>query len=729
MALTYGFFDAELVQGQYDRVYNAAEFAQYFSLLIKNGVFPDPSTNLQVKASSPTANMNVNIEAGYGWINGYWAKNDSPYTLTIQPAHGSLNRIDAVVLRWVSSTRSMEFDVLTGTPNASPQIPNLTRTVEIYELMLASITVANGATSIAQASITDKRPDSSVCGWVTSLIENIDTTDLFAQFEDAFKTWFDNIKGQLEGDVVANLQRQIDERVKIKDKATEEEVITGTDDTKWVTPKALSAITKNIGTSIYDNATGKNIKIETEYSDTDIFGYLYTDKSYGNNYISWAGSTCIVDFDNKKLYIIAIRFNTVNSNTKNKFGIITLDYTSFSSMESLSISESRNFKSIKDNVDTDYSYHTNYKIYFSVNGPIIDAYLQNNDYFLINAVSGSFLHYKNYNVHQAFRGNSYWGYLSLDSNTYKVQVVKGANNASPSSVIDIMTYSYSNNYINYVTIIGIKDDLLYLIVPFPNDVNNEILMEVNLINSNVTTKLNLNGSSYKIIPVCFSDTKAYMLMQTTVISGEIKEKIFWYDFTNNTSNWEEAKGSDSSIPGPHEANTFNIIYYGTVDNTIYAGNLSKGIIYEINKTSNNVSVVYLSESLFPPGYTISGGVYNHSSDMSYGKKEKVFNIPGYPGIILVGALIFDTKSYKVYLIQSKKAADFDNTRQFMEYIDGPFKNPTCQFIGSNITDINFLGFGSIEFDSFLGSSSTYKKAKAMYGKNIGKILKLYREGE
>ena len=294
MALTYGFFDAELVQGQYDRVYDAAEFAQYFSLLIKNGVFPDPSTNLQVKASSPTANMNVNIEAGYGWINGYWAKNDSPYTLTIQPAHGSLNRIDAVVLRWVSSTRSMEFDVLTGTPNASPQIPNLTRTVEIYELMLASITVANGATSIAQASITDKRPDSSVCGWVTSLIENIDTTDLFAQFEDAFETWFDNIKGQLEGDVVTNLQRQIDERVKIEDKATEEEVITGTDDTKWMTPKKTDVAIKqkankigDIVTASYDKEIGSNgsfvkcdgrILLDSAYPE---FGTI-TNKIYGN---------------------------------------------------------------------------------------------------------------------------------------------------------------------------------------------------------------------------------------------------------------------------------------------------------------------------------------------------------------------------------------------------------------------------------------------------------------
>lgn len=310
MALTYGFFDAELVQGQYDRVYDAAEFAQYFSLLIKNGVFPDPSTNLQVKASSPTANMNVNIEAGYGWINGYWAKNDSPYTLTIQPAHGSLNRIDAVVLRWVSSTRSMEFDVLTGTPNASPQVPNLTRTVEIYELMLASITVANGATSIAQASITDKRPDSSVCGWVTSLIENIDTTDLFAQFEDAFETWFDNIKGQLEGDVVTNLQRQIDERVKIEDKATEKEAIAGTNDTKWMTPKttdvAVTAKVNKIGdivTAAYNkeiDSNGSFVKcdgrslLDSEYPK---FGNM-TDKIFGNPIAIYAQTGSISEYTN-----------------------------------------------------------------------------------------------------------------------------------------------------------------------------------------------------------------------------------------------------------------------------------------------------------------------------------------------------------------------------------------------------------------------------------------------
>ena len=29
----------------------------------------------------------------------------------------------------------------------------------------------------------------------------------------------------------------------------------------------------------------------------------------------------------------------------------------------------------------------------------------------------------------------------------------------------------------------------------------------------------------------------------------------------------------------------------------------------------------------------------------------------------------------------------------------------------------------------MNGEAVYKKAKAMYGKNIGKILKLYREGE
>lgn len=209
MSLTSAFFDAELVGGVYDRVYSAERFAEYFAAFIANGVFPDPATNLQVVANVPR-DMTVLVKSGLGWINGYYCNNDGNYPLTISPASGTLPRVDAVVLRWSRSNRSISLEVKTGVATSSPSAPSLERSADNYELMLASIEVVAGATSIAQANITDKRPDSSVCGWVKGVVDQVDTTDLFAQYDDAFQTWFDNIRAQLSGDIATNLQNQID---------------------------------------------------------------------------------------------------------------------------------------------------------------------------------------------------------------------------------------------------------------------------------------------------------------------------------------------------------------------------------------------------------------------------------------------------------------------------------------------------------------------------------------
>lgn len=209
MSLTSAFFDAELVGGVYDRVYSAERFAEYFAAFIANGVFPDPATNLQVVANVPR-DMTVLVKSGLGWINGYYCNNDGNYPLTISPASGTLPRVDAVVLRWSRSNRSISLEVKTGVATSSPSAPSLERSADNYELMLASIEVVAGATSIAQANITDKRPDSSVCGWVKGVVDQVDTTNLFAQYDAAFQEWFDNIKSQLSGNIATNLQNQID---------------------------------------------------------------------------------------------------------------------------------------------------------------------------------------------------------------------------------------------------------------------------------------------------------------------------------------------------------------------------------------------------------------------------------------------------------------------------------------------------------------------------------------
>lgn len=265
MALTSAFFDAELVGGEYDRVYSAERFAEYFASFIANGVFPDPATNLQVVANAPS-DMTVRVKSGLGWINGYYCNNDEDYLLTISPANGTLPRIDAVVLRWSRSNRSISLEVKTGVATSSPSAPPLERSADNYELMLASIRVVAGTTSIAQASITDKRPDSTVCGWVKGVVDQIDTTDLFAQYNDAFQTWFANLQSQLSGDVAANLQSQItalkDNKVNVSDKASTAQAQAGTDDTKWMTPAKVKSWWDNLYNklilSVAKGGTGKS---------------------------------------------------------------------------------------------------------------------------------------------------------------------------------------------------------------------------------------------------------------------------------------------------------------------------------------------------------------------------------------------------------------------------------------------------------------------------------------
>lgn len=190
MAITYGFFNS--VNG--DRKYNADDISNYFLKLISNGVFATPSNAMQVQANS---GMTVQVSAGWGFIQCKWINNSAPYLLTLDASDVVLNRIDRVVLRLNASTsvRTMSIAIKKGTAASNPVAPALTRvTGGIWELSLAQIYVGAGVTSISQANITDERPNTSVCGFVTGLIDQIDTTNLFAQYNAAFNEWFASIK-------------------------------------------------------------------------------------------------------------------------------------------------------------------------------------------------------------------------------------------------------------------------------------------------------------------------------------------------------------------------------------------------------------------------------------------------------------------------------------------------------------------------------------------------------
>lgn len=208
MGITSGFFDAVYNDGKYDRAYDASDFSQYFSMFVGNGVFANPTSTLQVMANSDP-NMGVSVKPGIGWINGYYVKNDSEYPLTIAPADGTQNRIDAIVLRWSKEDRDIKLLVKQGSLGSIAAAPTPQRDDTVHELVLAHVRVDRGVSEITQSEITDKRAVKDLCGWVAGIIDQIDATDLFVQFENEFRTWFEDIQAQLSGDVAANLQRQI----------------------------------------------------------------------------------------------------------------------------------------------------------------------------------------------------------------------------------------------------------------------------------------------------------------------------------------------------------------------------------------------------------------------------------------------------------------------------------------------------------------------------------------
>lgn len=241
MAIRSGFFNS--ING--DRKYGAERFAEYFASFIGNGVFPNPSNNLQVLSND---DMTVTVKAGKAWINGYILINDDDYILEIEPADGVLNRIDRIVARYDVIDREIRLEVKKGQFASSPVAPELQRDADAYELGLADIYISAGTTSITQANITDLRLSTEYCGIVHGVVDQVDTEVLFqdyqawiaqkkdefnkdlvdyktskqsdldnwynittAEFENAFTAWFNSIQNILDENVAGNLLSMIND--------------------------------------------------------------------------------------------------------------------------------------------------------------------------------------------------------------------------------------------------------------------------------------------------------------------------------------------------------------------------------------------------------------------------------------------------------------------------------------------------------------------------------------
>ena len=153
-----------------DRVYDATDFAAFFGDLVSNGIFYRNADNLRVVAAT---GMQVLVQPGTAWINGYHYTNTTPFDLAISTADGVNPRIDRIILRWSNVGRSINLTVINGTPAPTPNPPALTRNNDIYEMGIGTVYVSRGALSINAENVSDTRLSPTVCGLVNSLVSAV----------------------------------------------------------------------------------------------------------------------------------------------------------------------------------------------------------------------------------------------------------------------------------------------------------------------------------------------------------------------------------------------------------------------------------------------------------------------------------------------------------------------------------------------------------------------------
>ena len=151
----------------FDRAVDSAVYRGLLKNLFTTGILSTDSTNMQVTSNQ---DMTVNVLSGFAMVEGVMNLNDETVTLEVEAADTNYARIDSVVLRLNTNDdfRNCDFYIVKGTPSESPVRPALTREIAVYELGLADIYVASGATSITADNITDTRYEEERCGVMTS---------------------------------------------------------------------------------------------------------------------------------------------------------------------------------------------------------------------------------------------------------------------------------------------------------------------------------------------------------------------------------------------------------------------------------------------------------------------------------------------------------------------------------------------------------------------------------
>lgn len=264
--LTYGFFDSS----NGDRKYTSTQMSEIFDGIIEDGVYSNVGEALAVV---PGTGLQVVVKTGRAWFKHTWTLNNAYLPLNIENPDPYRSRIDAVILEVNHNldVRANSITILKGSASASATKPTLLHENGIDQYALAYVTVDPGVNEIVASKI-EIAVGKNETPFVQCPLRTVSIQDLFNQWQGEFDEWFDNVKATLTDNVVTNLQRQIDERVKIADKATTNDVKLGTPN-KWLDPTVFANgmyyNTAPVGAVIRDPGVNLAELYPTKYRELD----------------------------------------------------------------------------------------------------------------------------------------------------------------------------------------------------------------------------------------------------------------------------------------------------------------------------------------------------------------------------------------------------------------------------------------------------------------------------
>ena len=160
MPIEYGFYNAKLQNGVFDRTYDAEDFGQLLDGLVSDGIFKGYGDEFKV---TKIGTSSVSIGTGKAWFNGTWNVNKNPIKIGLPTS----NPIVAITIT-VNKSRRMNYITTASYGNTSSITMTRDDTNGIFEYCLAYVRMSNGTISSIESHI--GQGTENITPWATGLL-------------------------------------------------------------------------------------------------------------------------------------------------------------------------------------------------------------------------------------------------------------------------------------------------------------------------------------------------------------------------------------------------------------------------------------------------------------------------------------------------------------------------------------------------------------------------------